>query len=319
MDIETRREANSYFLSRAEEDLRHDISVVFASACIMLVLLYACGGIISLLVRLWPPLGAEKYTVTIQLVFYVLSLVLPSAFAAKLARRRPAKLFPVKAVMPKNIFSFLALSAGITYCVNFVCNLLFSELYPYTEGEGYTTAFGSAVAVIMIVLLAPVLEELFFRGAVFGTLANYSPLFAVIVSALVFGLSHRNPPQVINASVMGLFLALGYLKTGSVAVCVFMHLLNNAASVAAQFTAYFANENVYAFFFAFGIIAAGVFSLAIIIKAAIRRRRSVIAFDDPPLACPRFPRSVLVHAVAASVPFWAFVVLVAAGVWMLYI
>ena len=43
MDITAKREENSYFLARSLADIRHDLAVVFAAACVMLILLYACG------------------------------------------------------------------------------------------------------------------------------------------------------------------------------------------------------------------------------------------------------------------------------------
>ncbi|MBQ6183522.1 MAG: CPBP family intramembrane metalloprotease [Clostridia bacterium] len=319
MDITAKREENSYFLARSLADIRHDLAVVFAAACVMLILLYACGGLQSLLPMWFPALGAEWFNVTLQLVFYVLSLAVPMAAVALCARRRPEKLFPLKAVMPQKALQFFLLAAGATYSVNFLCGVLLAKFYPPAGDESYTTSYGAILAVVMIVLIAPFLEELFFRGAVFGTLAGYSPVFAAIVSATVFGLSHRNPPQVINAFVMGLFLALAFIKTGSAAACVFMHLINNAVSVIAQFAAYRADEEAYVLMLGLGITAVAAFSAVIIVKALVTRRRAVTAFDDPVLASPRFPARALAKAVFGCVPFWIFILLVGAGVWMLYL
>jgi membrane protease YdiL (CAAX protease family) len=319
MDITAKREENSYFLARSLADIRHDLAVVFAAACVMLILLYACGGLQSLLPMWFPALGAEWFSVTLQLVFYVLSLAVPAAAVALCARRRPKKIFPLKAVMPQKALSFFLLAAGVTYSVNFLCGVLLARFYPPSGDESYTTSYGAILAVVMIVIIAPFLEELFFRGAVFGTLANYSPVFAAVISAALFGLSHRNPAQVINAFVMGLFLALAFIKTGSAAACVFMHLINNAVSVVAQFAAYRADEGAYVFMLGLGIIAVAVFSAVLIIKALVTRRRAVISFDDPAIASPRFPKRALVKAVFGCVPFWIFILLVGAGVWMLYL
>lgn len=69
---------------------------------------------------------------------------------------------------------------------------------------------------LMLVLFAPVLEELICRGLVLGTLrARYGVTLAWLVSALFFGVMHLQPVQVINAFVVGLILGYVYISTDS--------------------------------------------------------------------------------------------------------
>jgi membrane protease YdiL (CAAX protease family) len=75
---------------------------------------------------------------------------------------------------------------------------------------------------------APVLEEFFFRGILLkGLLRNYRPAVAIAQSALLFGLMHMSPAQSIATALMGALLGWLYYRTGSVRLCIGLHMLNN--------------------------------------------------------------------------------------------
>ncbi len=75
-------------------------------------------------------------------------------------------------------------------------------------------------------VLAPVWEEILFRGYVLRTLRPYGKRFAVLGSALLFGLFHGNLLQTPYAVLMG--LVLGYLTVEhSIHWAVLLHMFNN--------------------------------------------------------------------------------------------
>lgn len=78
-------------------------------------------------------------------------------------------------------------------------------------------------------LLAPMAEELVFRGAVMRQLlaSRISPLVAILVSALLFALIHANPAQMPHAFLSGLLLGWLYWRTGSIVPAVAYHWVNN--------------------------------------------------------------------------------------------
>ncbi|GAA4499909.1 hypothetical protein GCM10023172_19250 [Hymenobacter ginsengisoli] len=80
-------------------------------------------------------------------------------------------------------------------------------------------------------LLAPLLEEILFRGIILrGLLRNYSPAVAIGQSALLFGVFHLNPAQSLFAMLFGVTLGWLYYRTQSLAICITMHALNNLLS-----------------------------------------------------------------------------------------
>lgn len=83
-------------------------------------------------------------------------------------------------------------------------------------------------AFITIVVLAPLLEELLFRGIILdGYLKNYSPVNSILISAFLFALIHGNLAQGIGAFVMGILTGLLYWRTKSLLLCIALHFTNN--------------------------------------------------------------------------------------------
>lgn len=86
--------------------------------------------------------------------------------------------------------------------------------------------------ILAISIVGPVLEELLFRGAITkALLQQYQPAKAILFSALLFGVFHINPAQILPAFLIGILLAWTYYKTRSLIPCIFMHILNNSLSV----------------------------------------------------------------------------------------
>jgi uncharacterized protein len=85
-------------------------------------------------------------------------------------------------------------------------------------------------------LIAPLAEELFFRGLLFGVLrARFGVAWGVLVTGALFSLVHAvgSPPEtLIVLFVLGAGLCLLYLRTGSLLPCIGLHALNNAIAFA---------------------------------------------------------------------------------------
>lgn len=86
---------------------------------------------------------------------------------------------------------------------------------------------------ILLLALVPALcEELTFRGFIFsGLLRGNARMRAVLVTAVMFGISHGMLQQSIAATVMGLLLGWIALRSGSVLPCLIIHLVNNSLSI----------------------------------------------------------------------------------------
>ena len=81
---------------------------------------------------------------------------------------------------------------------------------------------------ITLCFIVPVEEELIFRGAVFGVLRRkMSPVFAIIFTAIIFGIMHRVSIHTAYAIVCGMILTACYYYTENIFTSILMHSLFN--------------------------------------------------------------------------------------------
>ena len=103
-------------------------------------------------------------------------------------------------------------------------------LFPAEDYNAVTDLVGKgAWSILSVVVCAPLFEEMLFRGLVFESCRErFGGGGAVLISALLFGLIHVVPVQVINAFVVGIILGFIYLRTRSLANVILLHAVNNA-------------------------------------------------------------------------------------------
>jgi membrane protease YdiL (CAAX protease family) len=97
-------------------------------------------------------------------------------------------------------------------------------------GEG---GLGNLVAGLLIIAVAPVSEEIFFRSFFFGGLRSRMPFVAAaVIAAAIWGLFHYTGPDswgvVLQLSVFGVVLSWLYERTGSIWPPIAVHAVNNA-------------------------------------------------------------------------------------------
>lgn len=94
-----------------------------------------------------------------------------------------------------------------------------------------TPGYQLAMAVI-IVVLAPILEETLFRGILINRWGvRWGVPTAVIASSIAFGILHANP---VGIGMAGLVMALLYLRTRTLIVPVVFHAANNLVPTLAE-------------------------------------------------------------------------------------
>lgn len=92
------------------------------------------------------------------------------------------------------------------------------------------TGMGTAVTVIYTCIVAPITEELFFRGMMLKVFSRANQRFAIIISSIFFGLNHGNIPQFALAFLLGVFLAHIDMKHNSLLPSIFVHMFVNTVS-----------------------------------------------------------------------------------------
>jgi len=92
----------------------------------------------------------------------------------------------------------------------------------------FENEYGIYGTFLKVVIIAPVIEELIFRGVIMhGFMRNYSAVTAILVSALFFALFHLNPWQFPATFLLGLLLGWLMVITRNVLACIAGHAINN--------------------------------------------------------------------------------------------
>lgn len=127
---------------------------------------------------------------------------------------------------------------GLSFLVNLL-TMLVSKIFQDTDlYRSFNTVnelkpdnmFCALVLLFQLVVIAPLLEEYWFRGIVLEALRPYGNGFAIIVSGLLFGLTHANFNQFFYASVLGICLGYIAISTKSIVTTTIMHAIFNGIS-----------------------------------------------------------------------------------------
>jgi membrane protease YdiL (CAAX protease family) len=93
---------------------------------------------------------------------------------------------------------------------------------------------GFFVLAVVVIVGAPLVEELFFRGLVLSSLQRrFGDGWAVAGSAVAFGLAHFEPLQLPALVALGVVLAVLALRTGRLGPGIFAHAAFNAVTIIA--------------------------------------------------------------------------------------
>lgn len=103
---------------------------------------------------------------------------------------------------------------------------------PNVAEKGLESLMSNRLGYVVIGLLAPLVEELVFRGAVLRSLlrGHHNHWVAIAISALLFALTHLNPAQMPHAFLIGMLLGWMYYRTGSIIPGVVYHWVNNSVA-----------------------------------------------------------------------------------------
>lgn len=105
---------------------------------------------------------------------------------------------------------------------------IYSKL-PEVFGKSF---IGFVVAIFVIVVIAPVVEEVFFRGFMYPAMKKQmGKVKAILLSSIIFALFHLQGWLAIPMIIMGVVLALLYEKFSSLGPPIILHALNNLVSV----------------------------------------------------------------------------------------
>lgn len=124
---------------------------------------------------------------------------------------------------------------------------------------------------LMVCIFAPIFEEILFRGIILRGMLNakITPIVAIVISGLIFGMAHLNPWQFVGAGLLGTIFGFVYYRTKSLFLPIILHALNNSLSFFIMLQDNSMSENV---FDTTNFVSIGIFTaLAMILSFILYR------------------------------------------------
>lgn len=141
------------------------------------------------------------------------------------------KIFSFKSILCVIILG-MGLQVGIAVLLNIISMLKPDWFEGYDKIMEQLGMGNSIISVLYIVLIAPISEELIFRGVVLEKSKKVIPFTAAnILQALLFGLYHMNMVQGIYAFIIGLVLGMVCNKFKSLYASIFLHMIINLSGI----------------------------------------------------------------------------------------
>ena len=165
----------------------------------------------------------------------LLLLAVP-VFAAWFGRLDFRAVFSLKRPRLSQIPAAVLLGIGSLIFFNMLTDLILTakpeSVQVYSDAMNALTEGRSLFEKLLMVALAPAIcEEALFRGYLTASVKRLKPVWAMLITALVFGLYHMNLMQGIYAFCLGCVLFLAVQKTGSIFCGSIIHFTANALSV----------------------------------------------------------------------------------------
>lgn len=111
----------------------------------------------------------------------------------------------------------------------------------------------SLLVFVSVGVVAPLIEEILFRGLVFRELEKiFDSKWAVFVQAILFGVYHLNMAQGVYTTFLGVVLGFALLWTGSIWAPIVIHIVNNSLSFLFSFIGQ--DSEILLFFLGSGLI-----------------------------------------------------------------
>lgn len=117
----------------------------------------------------------------------------------------------------------------ICFCMMYAGNLIGTFLSMLLSGGNAVNALNdyamddSPLKILVMVILAPLLEELICRKLLIDRIACYGEKLSVLMSGLIFGLLHQNLFQFFYAFALGSLFGYVYIRTGRLRYSVILH------------------------------------------------------------------------------------------------
>ena len=226
----------------------------------------------------------------LELVFSLVCLIVPFLvlLALKKSYKREDKEIRFLSVRPVSLFDTLTY-VSLGFVGVYAGSYMTSMTTAFFNGLGITLIerdysipehpIGIFISFVTMALIAGIFEELLFRGAVLSYLRRYGDLFAVLVSAFLFAVLHRNLIQLPYTFALGVIMGLVAVKSENIIYSMIIHILNNTLAFASMLLEELGLESANAVFnavYSIGVMALGALGILLYV---VKFKKSCFAFN----------------------------------------
>jgi len=166
----------------------------------------------------------------VTFITYAGTFLITIAFALLLTRRRAGTLnrimhFSWQGLNPALILWGLILMLAMNVVIEPLLDLFPEEWYEFIKDQITSGGWATITAVVM----APICEEILFRGIIQDSLTyKRGPWSGILITSAIFGAIHGIPQQVVAGFFLGIIIGYIYWKTRSLWSAIILHGINNA-------------------------------------------------------------------------------------------
>lgn len=180
----------------------------------------------------------DNIFIPLKILLILLSEFIPVMIGMKRLKMSFKDLFRIDSFSAKDVvtsvFSGLGVqsaSAVITVIITVIYFLISGSMLQQPIDNGKMSTFATIIYWLYVCIGAPIMEEIFMRGFLLGSLKKYGDCFAAVFTGILFGLFHENLYQASYAIPMGIFFAAVALKTRSIVPTILMHSVCNTTNM----------------------------------------------------------------------------------------
>lgn len=187
-------------------------------------------GFVKMLYQFYPDFTEKNSFLIIMLSMYVIAMPLGIFL---ITRMKKEVVIEKKKLTFFELIRYFLISFAAMYISNIIGNIFIQIIAKIKQGEitnaitEMTTSNQMWVNILIVVICAPVFEEIIFRKLLIERTAQYGEKLAVLLSGFLFGLYHGNLYQFFYAFVLGCIFAYIFLKTGNLIYSIILHMIIN--------------------------------------------------------------------------------------------
>ena len=171
-----------------------------------------------------------KYSMILTLISGILALV-TFFVIMKAGKKRPLADIGLTRINPWLALELIGLGAALNVFVTFAMAIIpfpVEWVNSYIESSSVLADANVVVSIIVTVISAPIVEEVTFRGFMYGQLKGGMPMFAaMLISSWVFGMVHGDLIWFMYAFLLGIVLTYIGEKCGALTAPIIVHMAFN--------------------------------------------------------------------------------------------